>query len=164
MKLSKIVATLFIIIFVTGCSLQSFTNNQDESQTKTISEESDSKKRIDSKNDLFNQKLKCSNKLDDILKIIKENNNSESEESLEEIFYSPSLNTCLYSSAFSSLIGNKWYVISYDIYDALTLENLYSFYLLDYDENYMKDDMAYLRVAYKVRNHILKDKMGELKK
>ncbi len=114
--------------------------------------------------DLFTKKKACFDQLDKIQQIIKESNGNLGEEVLEEIFYSPTLNTCLYSSSFSTNINGKNYILSYDIYDALTLKALYSFYLSDYGDNYTENDISYLRAVNKVRNDILKRKVEEFKK
>ena len=130
-------------------------NNQEVSQIATDTEKQSG--------DLFTKKKVCFDQLDKIQQIIKESNGNLEGEVLEEIFYSPTLNTCLYTSSFSTNIDGENYILSYDIYDALTLKALYSFYLSDYEDDYAKNGISYLRAVNKVRNDILKRKVEELK-
>ena len=157
-KIIQLTIIILTILSTAACSLQDISKEKNDGQTNPINNNIENEK-----DDLFAQKIKCSNKLNDIQQIIKENDNGGQEEILEEIFYSPSLNTCIYTSSLSLSTGEKNYIISYDIYDALTLQNLHSFQTSDYEKNYMGDDMAYLKAINKIRNDVLKRKVEELK-
>ena len=161
----NIILILLLLILLTWCSID-LNDEKSNKINKLINENENLNQQVEklkekSKNDLFEKKLKCSNKITDITKILNDfNNKSENnEEIIEEIFYSPILDTCLYTSMH--YVWNN--ILSYDIYNALTLKNLYNFSLLDYNDNYINDSLIYLQTVDKVRNQILKSKVDELK-
>lgn len=135
-----------LVLIGTGIYLQ-FNKNGEIKKLNTIKESGTSALSIE---DQFKKKQECSKYRNEIDKKLKDSTYYVAETGyqnfayLEEIFYSPKENSCLYLVKENGLVNKKLTYVSYTLIDALTSNVITSHLIETSDVNSLKEESTFL--------------------